>query len=48
MQLVFWGIVALIYPVFTIGVPFMEPWTTIENGVFTNLFHHRGDRAGAQ
>lgn len=34
----FWGIVALIYPVFTIGIPFMEPWITIENGVFTNLF----------
>jgi polar amino acid transport system permease protein len=38
VQLVFWGIVALIYPVFTIGIPFMEPWITIPNGVFTNLF----------
>lgn len=38
VQLVFWGIVALIYPVFTIGIPFMDPWVTIENGIFTNLF----------
>jgi polar amino acid transport system permease protein len=38
VQLVFWGIVALIYPVFTIGIPFMDPWITVNNGVFTNLF----------
>lgn len=38
VQLVFWGIVALIYPVFTIGIPFMDPWLTINNGIFTNLF----------
>lgn len=38
VQLVFWGIVALIYPVFTIGIPFMDPWLTFDNGVFTNLF----------
>lgn len=38
VQLVFWGIVALIYPVFTIGIPFMDPWVTINNGIFTNLF----------
>ncbi|WP_338021672.1 amino acid ABC transporter permease [Arthrobacter roseus] len=38
VQLVFWGIVALIYPVFTIGIPFMEPWVTVPNDIFTNLF----------
>jgi polar amino acid transport system permease protein len=38
VQLVFWGIVSLIYPVFTVGLPFMEPWVTIPNGIFTNLF----------
>lgn len=38
VQLVFWGIVALIYPVFTIGIPFMTPWITIPNDVFTNLY----------
>lgn len=38
VQLVFWGIVSLIYPVFTLGVPFMTPWVTVPNGVFTNLF----------
>jgi polar amino acid transport system permease protein len=38
VQLVFWGIVALIYPVFTLGIPFMTPWVTIPNEIFTNLF----------
>jgi polar amino acid transport system permease protein len=38
VQLVFWGLVSLIYPVFTIGIPFMDPWVTIPNGIFTNLF----------
>lgn len=38
VQLVFWGIVALIYPVFTIGIPFMTPWVTIPNDILTNLF----------
>ncbi len=38
VQLVFWGIVALIYPVFTIGIPFMDPWVSIPNDVFTNLY----------
>lgn len=38
VQLVFWGIVALIYPVFTIGIPFMDPWLTFDNTIFTNLF----------
>ncbi|XAS66055.1 amino acid ABC transporter permease [Micrococcaceae bacterium Sec5.7] len=38
VQLVFWGIVSLIYPVFTVGIPFMEPWLTVPNGIFTNLF----------
>ncbi|WP_371875973.1 amino acid ABC transporter permease [Pseudarthrobacter sp. SSS035] len=38
VQLVFWGIVALIYPVFTIGIPFMTPWITIPNDVFANLY----------
>ncbi|MGO4189013.1 amino acid ABC transporter permease [Pseudarthrobacter sp. TAF60_1] len=38
VQLVFWGLVSLIYPVFTLGIPFMEPWVTIPNGIFTNLF----------
>ena len=36
VQLVFWGIVSLIYPVFTLGIPFMTPWITIPNAVFTN------------
>lgn len=38
VQLVFWGIVALIYPVLTIGIPFTTPWITVQNGIFTNLF----------
>ena len=38
VQLVFWGIVSLIYPVFTLGIPFTDPWVTIPNGIFTNLF----------
>lgn len=38
VQLVFWGLVSLIYPVFTLGIPFMQPWVTIPNGIFTNLF----------
>lgn len=38
VQLVFWGIMALIYPVITIGIPFTTPWISIPNGVFTNLF----------
>ncbi len=38
VQLVFWGIVSLIYPVFTLGLPFMDPWVSIPNGIFTNLF----------
>jgi polar amino acid transport system permease protein len=38
VQLVFWGIVSLIYPVFTVGIPFMDPWLSIPNGIFTNLF----------
>lgn len=38
VQLVFWGIVSLIYPVFTLGVPFRDPWVSIPNGIFTNLF----------
>jgi polar amino acid transport system permease protein len=38
VQLVFWGIVSLIYPVFTLGLPFAEPWISVPNDVFTNLF----------
>ncbi|MDJ0314807.1 amino acid ABC transporter permease [Arthrobacter sp. H35-D1] len=38
VQLVFWGIVALIYPVLTVGVPFMTPWLSFDNSIFTNLF----------
>lgn len=38
VQLVFWGILALIYPVFTLGIPFTTPWVTIPNEIFTNLF----------
>ncbi|WP_457948743.1 amino acid ABC transporter permease [Pseudarthrobacter sp. alpha12b] len=38
VQLVFWGLVSLIYPVFTLGIPFMQPWVTIPNSIFTNLF----------
>src|SRR6478752_1884272 len=38
VQLVFWGIVALIYPVFTLGIPFTTPWVTVPNEIFTNLF----------
>lgn len=38
VQLVFWGIVALIYPVLTIGVPFMTPWISFQNDILTNLF----------
>ena len=38
VQLVFWGIVALIYPVLTVGIPFMTPWLSFDNSIFTNLF----------
>ncbi len=38
VQLVFWGIVSLIYPVLTVGLPFMTPWISFPNGIFTNLF----------
>jgi polar amino acid transport system permease protein len=38
VQLVFWGIVSLIYPVLTIGLPFMPPWISFHNDIFTNLF----------
>jgi polar amino acid transport system permease protein len=38
VQLVFWGIVPLIYPELTLGIPFMTPWVSIPNGIFTNLF----------
>ncbi|WP_207344836.1 amino acid ABC transporter permease [Arthrobacter sp. E3] len=38
VQLVFWGIVALIYPVLTVGIPFMTPWISFDNSIFTNLF----------
>ncbi|MBW4094328.1 MAG: amino acid ABC transporter permease [Acidobacteria bacterium] len=38
VQLVFWGIVSLIYPVLTIGIPFGTPWVSIPNDVFHNLF----------
>jgi polar amino acid transport system permease protein len=38
VQLVFWGIVSLIYPVLTVGVPFMTPWMSFHNDIFTNLF----------
>ena len=38
VQLVFWGIVSLIYPVFTLGIPFTTPWVTVPNEIFTNLF----------
>lgn len=38
VQLVFWGILALIYPVFTLGIPFTTPWVTVPNEIFTNLF----------
>lgn len=38
VQLVFWGIISLIYPVITLGIPFTTPWVTIPNGIFTNLF----------
>ncbi|PYI66484.1 ABC transporter permease [Arthrobacter livingstonensis] len=38
VQLVFWGIVSLIYPVLTIGIPFMTPWISFHNDIFTNLF----------
>jgi len=38
VQLVFWGIVSLIYPVLTVGIPFMTPWMSFHNDIFTNLF----------
>lgn len=38
VQLVFWGIVGLIYPVLTVGVPFMTPWISFQNDILTNLF----------
>ncbi|MGT2463415.1 amino acid ABC transporter permease [Sinomonas atrocyanea] len=38
VQLVFWGIVPLIYPELTLGIPFMTPWVSVPNSIFTNLF----------
>jgi polar amino acid transport system permease protein len=38
VQLVFWGIIPLIYPDLTFGIPFMTPWVSVPNSIFTNLF----------
>ncbi|AMM31672.1 ABC transporter permease [Sinomonas atrocyanea] len=38
VQLVFWGIIPLIYPDLTLGIPFMTPWISVPNSIFTNLF----------
>lgn len=38
VQLVFWGLVSLIYPVLTIGLPFTTPWISIPNGILSSLF----------
>ncbi|MDQ1607618.1 MAG: polar amino acid transport system permease protein [Microbacteriaceae bacterium] len=38
VQLVFWGLVALIYKTIDIGLPFMQPWISIPNNLALNVF----------
>jgi polar amino acid transport system permease protein len=38
VQLVFWGLVSLIYTNIDIGLPFMHPWISIPNSVALNVF----------
>ena len=38
VQLVFWGLLAIIYQSIDIGVPFMSPWSTFETGAALNAF----------
>ncbi|MEO6826693.1 MAG: amino acid ABC transporter permease [Microbacteriaceae bacterium] len=38
VQLVFWGLITLIYPTIELGLPFMHPWVSIPNGLALNTF----------
>lgn len=38
VQLVFWGLLAVIYPSINIGIPFMEPWVSIPTTQALSLF----------
>lgn len=38
VQLVFWGLLAVIYPSLNIGIPFMEPWVSIPTTQAISLF----------
>lgn len=38
VQLVFWGLLAVIYPTIGIGIPFMEPWVSVETDFLLNAF----------
>lgn len=38
VQLVFWGLLAVIYQNISIGIPFMQPWFTIKTTVALNAF----------
>jgi polar amino acid transport system permease protein len=38
VQLVFWGLLAVIYQTIDIGVPFMEPWFSFETNAALNAF----------
>ena len=38
VQLVFWGLIAIIYQTIDIGIPFMEPWVSFDTKVALNTF----------
>jgi polar amino acid transport system permease protein len=38
VQLVFWGLFATIYQSFDIGIPFMDPWFSLNNNAAENFF----------
>ncbi|MFT4231535.1 MAG: amino acid ABC transporter permease [Leucobacter sp.] len=38
VQLVFWGLLAVIYPTINIGIPFMDPWVSIPTTQAVSLF----------
>ncbi len=38
VQLVFWGLIAVIYQNISIGIPFLQPWFTIQTTVALNAF----------
>ena len=38
VQLVFWGLLSVIYPTIGLGIPFMEPWVAVETDLLLNTF----------